>query len=210
MPSKKCSKGQIRRKSYTRRTSSGKLVHVKRSCIKATGAHGVRSSSRTRRQVSRILSRQQRATELTKGVVKCPKGYVIRPAYMRKSAERKTYIRKSGTPVHGAHVKRSIVSSKCVKARGKDERVGLYDKEGKRVYVILEKGSLGKHGYHDVATLTESQRHSALDKAIAELNGNWLSVFRKINYLAVLNKYNPPMYKLYINDRDYIKRKYSQ
>jgi hypothetical protein len=210
MPSRKCSKGQIRRNSYTRRTSSGKKVHVKRSCIKATGAKGVRSSSRTRRVVSSMLRRQKRASQLTKGIKECPKGYVLRAAYMRKSADRKSFLRKSGVRVKGSHMKRTVVPSQCIKARGHDEQVGLYDKEGKRIYVVLEKGSLGKHGYKDVATLSENQRHIALDKAIAELNGNWLSVFRKINYLAVLNKYNPSMYKLYVSDRDYIKRKYSR
>jgi len=209
MPSRKCSKGQIRRHSYTRRTSSGKKIHVKRSCIKATGAKGVRSSSRTRRIVSNMLRRQARASQLTQGIKECPKGYVLRAAYMRRSSSRKPYIRKSGTRVSGSHTRRAVIPSQCIKKRGHDDKVGLYDKQGRRIYVVLEKGSLGKHGYKDVATLTESQRHTALDKAIAELNGNWLSVFRKINYLAVLNKYNPSMYKLYISDRDYIKRKYS-
>ena len=209
MSSRKCSNGKIRRKSYTRRLPSGKSTRVRSSCIKATGAHGVRSSTRTKRIISSMLRRQKKASQLTKGTTECPKGYVLRAAYMRRSADRKSFTRKSGVRVRSSHMKSTVVPSKCINSRGHDEKVGLYDKEGKRVYVILEKGSLGKHGYHNVAHLTEQARHSALDKAIAELNGNWLSVFRKINYLAVLNKYNPQMYKLYINDRDYIKRKYS-
>jgi len=36
----KCKSGQIRRKSYTRKTKSGKRVHVKSRCIKDLGASG--------------------------------------------------------------------------------------------------------------------------------------------------------------------------
>jgi hypothetical protein len=210
MVSKKCSKGQIRRASYSRKTRSGKRVSVKSSCIKATGAYGDKSGKRTSAIVHSMLRKQEHARKKTSGKVECPKGYILRAPYMRSSSHRKSYTRKSGSNVKSSSVKGAIVPAKCIKSRGHDERVGLYDSKGQRVYVVLEKGSLGKHGYHDVAKLSSTQRHSALDKAIAELNGNWLSVFRKINYLAVLNKYNQPMYKLYVSDRDYIKSKYAK
>jgi hypothetical protein len=209
MTSKKCSKGKIRRSPYVRKTRSGKLVYVKSSCIKATGAYGDKSGKRTSAIIHSMLKRQDLARKKTSGTVECPKGYILRAPYLRSSSHRKSYIRKSGSQVKSSNVKGAIVPAKCIKSRGHDEKVGLYDSKGQRVYVILEKGSLGKHGYHNVANLSSSQRQSALDKAIAELNGNWLSVFRKINYLAVLNKYNQAMHKLYIEDRDYIKRKYA-
>ena len=211
MPSKKCSKGEIRRSPYVRKTRSGKLAYIKSSCIKATGAYGDKSGKRTSAIIRSMLRRQAEAQKRTSGKVECPKGYILRAPYMRSSSHRKSYIRpSSGHLVKSANVKGAIVPAKCIKAKGHDEKVGLYDEKGERVYVILEKGSLGKHGYHNVSKLSQSQRHIALDKAIAELNGNWLSVFRKINYLAVLNKYNPNMYKLYVSDRDYIKSKYSK
>jgi hypothetical protein len=210
MASKKCSKGQIRRASYSRKTRSGKRVSVKSSCIKATGAYGDKSAKRTGEIVRSMLRKQAEAHKRTSGKVQCPKGYILRAPYMRSSSHRKSYTRTSGSQVKSALVKSAIVPAQCIKTRGHDERVGLYDSKGQRVYVVLEKGSLGKHGYHNVAKLSPAQRHSALDKAIAELNGNWLSVFRKINYLAVLNKYNSTMHKLYVADRDYIKSKYSK
>lgn len=209
MPSKKCSKGQIRRKSYTRKTASDKTVRVKSACIKATGSHGDKSARRTSKVVRSMLRRQSRASQKTQGTVACPKGYILRSAYLRKSHERKPYSRTSGSKVTGSHVNPSVVAAKCIKSQGHDDVKGLYDEHGKRVYIVLEKGSLGKHGYHNVAKLSTEQRHTALDKAIRELNGNWLSVFRKINYLAVLNKYHPKMYELFVSDREYIKQKYS-
>jgi hypothetical protein len=210
MTSKKCSKGYIRRASYTRKSPSGKSIKVKSSCIKATGAYGDKSGKRTSAIVRSMLRKQETARKRTSGKVECPKGYILRAPYIRSSSNRKSYTRKSGSKVKQSNVKGAIVPAKCIKSRGHDERVGLYDSQGKRVYVILEKGSLGKHGYHNVASLPSSERQHALDKAIEELGGNWLSVFRKINYLAVLNKYNPVMHKIYILDRDYIKNKYAK
>lgn len=210
MPSKKCSKGQIRRSPYVRKSRSGNLTYVKSSCIKATGAYGDKSGKRTSAIIRSMLRRQAVAQKRTSGKVECPKGYILRAPYMRSSSRRKPYIRSTGTLVKSAEVKGAIIPAKCIKSRGRDEKVGLYDSKGQRVYIILEKGSLGKHGYHNVAKLSPTQRHIALDKAIAELGGNWLSVFRKINYLAVLNKYKPEMYKLYVSDRDYIKNKYGK
>jgi hypothetical protein len=209
MPSKKCSKGEIRRKSYTRKSKSGKTVRVKSACIKATGAHGVKSATRTSKIIRSMLRKQASASQKTQGSVACPKGYILRSAYQRKSHERKSYSRTTGTPVKGSHVDPSVVAAKCIKSQGHDDVKGLYDDSGKRIYIVLEKGSLGKHGYHNVAKLSKEQRHTALDKAISELNGNWLSVFRKINYLAVLNKYHPKMYEIFVSDREYIKQRYS-
>ena len=212
MTSKSCPRGSILRKSYSRKSKSGKKIHIKSSCIKATGSHGSKTPSIRKSIVRSILSKQKKASSKTKASSpkSCPKGYILRSAYIRSPYKRSSYSRSSGSRISPSSVKGTIVPAKCIKSRGHDDKPGLFDKEGKRIYIVLEKGSLSKHGYTNVDNLSSSQRQKALDSAIKELDGNWLSIFRKINYLAVLNKYNPKLHKIFIADRDYIKSKYTK
>ena len=69
MTSKKCSKGYIRRASYTRKSPSGKSIKVKSSCIKATGAYGDKSGKRTSAIVRSMLRKQETARKRTSGKV---------------------------------------------------------------------------------------------------------------------------------------------
>ena len=41
------------------------------------------------------------------------------------------------------------------------------------------------------------------------MNKNWLSLFRMLNYLAVVNKNHKTLHNILIADRNYIKKKYS-
>ncbi len=115
------------------------------------------------------------------------KGMILRVGYTRKS-----YVRKDGTRVSGSRVKASYI--KDVGKPGK----------GKKLIPPLKEGSLMKHGY--AASLDKEERRKSLKKAIKEYGP--LSVFRKVNALAILNKSNPSKSKLYISDRSWIGKNY--
>ena len=69
----------------------------------------------------------------------------------------------------------------------------------------LRRGELSKYGYH--ANADEDTRAEALDKAVQEYGA--LSVFRKLNALAVYNKNTSPnSAKIFKSDRDAIKNVY--
>jgi len=67
----------------------------------------------------------------------------------------------------------------------------------------LRHGLLAKFGYTHVKTLTQSQRHAALEKAIKAYGP--LSVFRKLNAIYVYSKRTAPTSsKMFKVDRDWI------
>lgn len=215
--SSKCPAGYVRRAAYDRPAyvrKSGVAVkgtHVKASCIRQ---QGLKTKSQRKSDVRQYLKRQEKAAKLTKGVSKeeksCKKGEILRSAYMREGYKRASYVRKNGVRVHSAEVEPTLVPAACIKATSHTGKKGLYDAEGKRVVILLEKGALGKYGYHDVATMKVSDRRVALDKAVAGANGNWLSIFRRLNIQATYNKYkNPSLHDKFIEDRDYVKAKYA-
>ena len=84
------------------------------------------------------------------------------------------------------------------------KKPGLYDADGKRVYVTLVPGRLGKYGYTDVRHMASGDRRKALAKAVAA--EDWLSLFRRLNYLAILNKHHARLHAIFIADRNYVKR----
>lgn len=67
----------------------------------------------------------------------------------------------------------------------------------------LRKGRLSKFGYHDVHDLSETQRHSALSKAVEKFGS--LSVWKMVNVLYIYNKRHPKMRDLFNRDRVWIK-----
>jgi hypothetical protein len=213
-----CPSGYIRRAAYDRPSyirkngTTVKGAHVKASCIRQ---QGLKTKSQRKSEVREYLRRQEKAAEITKGVSesekKCKKGEILRAAYMREGYTRDSYVRKSGTRVRTSKVGPTAVPAKCIKAVSHTGKKGLYDEEGKRVIVLLEKGALGKYGYHDVANLTIAERRTALDKAVAGAKGNWLSIFRRLNIQATYNKYkNPTLHDKFIEDRDYVKAQYAK
>ena len=71
----------------------------------------------------------------------------------------------------------------------------------------LRHGLLAKFGYSHVKTLSQSQRHAALQKAVKAYGP--LSVFRKLNAIFVYSKTTAPSSsKIFKADRDWIGTKY--
>jgi len=71
----------------------------------------------------------------------------------------------------------------------------------------LRQGLLAKFGYSHVASLSQSKRHAALEKAVKAYGA--LSVFRKLNAALVYSKYSSPASsRIFKADRDWIGAKY--
>jgi hypothetical protein len=115
----------------------------------------------------------------------CPKGYILRKAYSRKS-----YTNKSGVRVVG-----SKVPATCIKDRGLPGK-------GKKLFV-LRKGTLGKHGYK--TSFSANVRRAALRKAVkAE---SYAAVIRKLNAVSILQRRtNPKVYKIFRSDLSWVQK----
>jgi len=200
---KKCSDGYILRDGYT--TSKGTVV--KSTCIKSTSESGKKSENVNKPIIQEMLKKQKKAEELTSNISpkKCPSGMIRRSAYI-KNEYTKTSLNKT------IKIKKTIVPADCIKEKGEHTgKSGLYSKTGERIYIVFDKDhKLGEYGYHDLENKTVKERHDALNKVYKAMNKNWLSLFRMLNYLAVLNKNNEKLHKIFIDDRNYIKNKYSQ
>lgn len=137
-----------------------------------------------------ILESQARAAAMTaaKTPKSCPKGQVLRRAYMTSSGK--------------------AVPATCIQDRGGSGK-GLLDKDGKRVVVPLREGRLAQYGYFDVTKITESQRRSALRKAMKG-EGDWLSLFRRLIYTSTLTKNtDPKRSKIFYEDAYWLKRTFA-
>jgi hypothetical protein len=122
----------------------------------------------------------------TKG---CPPGMEKRKGYVRRS-----FIRKSGSVVHGSKVATSCVPDRGAKGRAwklKNKTLGIGP---------LKKGELKVFGYS--SKKSEAVRHSAIRKAANAYGA--LPVERKLNALAVYNsKRSPIMSNLFKQDSLY-------
>ena len=99
-----------------------------------------------------------------------------------------SYRRKDGTLVR--------VPAKRIEDRGKPGK-------GPKLIGPLRKGSLRKHGYS--TSKSSSARHAALRKAMRSEGA--LSVFRKLNAVATLEKRTAPSKsKILLADRNWVKR----
>lgn len=130
---------------------------------------------------------------------KCPKGQISRSGSYVPG-----FTRRDGTKVKGFYRK-----DVCIKDLGKKGK-------GQQLFV-LEKGKLGKYGYKDVKKLTTKERHAALDRAVRGISRQpgknkydaALSIFRKLNALATLNKNtNPTLAAKFRADRNYVGKAY--
>lgn len=111
----------------------------------------------------------------------CPSGKIHRVAYTKKN---------------GVHVRGS-----CIKDVGNPGK-GL--PSGEKGIGKLKKGELGRYGY--TTTAKASVRHRALNKATRKYGA--LSVYRKLNALAVYTKNTSPRSsKTAKADRNYIGKK---
>ena len=125
--------------------------------------------------------RSRRSTRKT-----CRKGYILRKKYTRKT--------RSG--------KRVRVSTACIKDLGSPGKgfKGVGPGIGP-----LREGELSQFGYAGVAKLSVVQRHVALKKAVDKFGA--LSVFRKLNAVAVYTKHTSPhVSRIFKSDMAWIRR----
>lgn len=137
-----------------------------------------------------IIESQAKAAKMTSSQTpkSCPKGQVLRRAYMTSSGK--------------------AVPPKCIEDRG-GKGTGLVDKNGKRVVVPLREGRLAQYGYFNVTEKSESQRHAALRKAMKG-EGDWLSLFRRLVYTSTLTKnVSPERSKIFYDDAYWIKKTFA-
>ena len=150
----RCPEGYILRDSYT--TKNGTYVPAR--CIKARSLSGEKAKLRVRRQIEVENKAARDALKLAENMcneegcvipTSCPKGQILRNAYVRKP-----YVREDGTKVKGRVVPPSCITNRG--AKGKGERK-----------IVLD-AHIG-HGYEDVIDKTENQRHRALLRAFRDL-----------------------------------------
>jgi hypothetical protein len=127
-----------------------------------------KSLTRSARDKKIIQNREQMHKRIRQkmGTPKCGSGKLIKEGYKRRS-----YFNKSGS-----RIKSTTVAPTCIPARGRSHK-------GKQLFV-LDKGTLGKYGYHNVDAMSTTQRHIALRKALKNMPP--LSVYRKLNAVYVV------------------------
>ena len=75
----------------------------------------------------------------------------------------------------------------------------------KKQLFVLEKGTFGKYGYHDVAHMTRQERHKALHKALKDIPP--LTVYRKLNAVYLVNRNtNPNISATFKKDSEWVKK----
>lgn len=187
----KCKKDEIMRKGYI--TKTGRIVPT--SCIIAQSNSGEKTSEKVieylkNKEKVHKLARKKFSKEAEK---KCLPGYIMREGYKVNSHKSRS---KKGSIIT---VKGHWSKPKCIKSQtGKSSK-------GPKLIVILEKNDLSKYGYHKVKNLTVDKRRQALSLTIK--NNKPLSIYRKINALATLNKNKDlDLYKIFKEDADWIKK----
>jgi hypothetical protein len=129
---------------------------------------------------------------LLKGGKTCPKGQILREGYTatRKNKSLIGRLFKRGTTYR--------VGPTCIKNKGKPGK-------GPDAIGPLKQGDLKTFGYDH--TNPAHERHMSLIKAVSEYGH--LSVLRKLNAIAVLNKnVAPSRASVYLTDRNWIKKIY--
>ena len=196
---KGCPSGYHKRAGY--KSSSG--VYVPPRCVKATTGYAESSrefKSRTLRKPKERLERAGVSPRSINTRKVCPKGYILRKAYVRKYT---TAIKDKGYTVHRGNKTfraypssgSTIVKASCIKDRGLKGK-------GPQEIGPLRKGELLKHGYSYRKTADE--RHSALRKAVKEFGA--LGVYRKLNAVAKLSsRTEPQIARVFKADRNWVK-----
>ena len=152
----RCPSGYILRDSYT--TKNGTYVPAR--CIKARSLSGEKAKYRVRELINEEKKAHKNALKMAKNMcseegctipTSCPKGEILRAAYVRQP-----YRRSNGTKVEGA-----IVPPACITNRGAPGK-------GKRSIVLDPLNHIG-HGYEDVLHKSKTERHRSLMAAFNEL-----------------------------------------
>jgi hypothetical protein len=198
---KGCPKGFHKRSGYTTR----KGTFVPPRCVRSTSPYS-QSSSNYKQAQEQFMTRRLRRTK-SKGSTRCPPGYILRDAYVRRyttAVRSKGYTvkKKSGTVYKVVPKATSFyVPAACIIDKGKKGE-GV---PGGKGIAPLRKGELTKHGY--TTRLGNDQRHKVLEKAIAEFGA--LSVYRKLNAVSKLSSLTAPdASKVFKADRDWVNKTY--
>ena len=195
-----CPPGYHKRAGY--KSSTG--TYVPPRCVKATTTYKETSKNFKARTLRKPTQRLERAGVSSKAINTrkvCPRGYVLRKAYVRKYT---TGVRERGFTVHrGNKTYRAypssgstVVKASCIKDRG---LVG----KGPQAIGPLRRGELLKHGY--TYRKASDERHSALRKAAKEFGP--LGLYRKLNAVAKLSsRTEPQIAKVFKADRNWVKK----
>ena len=190
-----CVRGEILRSGYI--TKNG--IKVPSKCITAQSNSG----EKTKDKISKYLKEKEQIYEQARkkfskeSSKKCSKGYIKREGYKVTSHKRKSNSKNSKNSKNMT-VKGHWVKPECIKSQtGKSEK-------GKKLIIIIEKDILGKYGYKDIKSLSKSDRHKSLSKAIKD--NKPLSIYRRIKALSTLNKNKDhELYKILEDDALWIK-----
>lgn len=198
---KGCPNGFHKRSGYTTR----KGTFVPPRCVRSQSPYA-QSSKEYKAGEERRMTQRLRRTK-PKGTIKCPSGYILRDAYVRRyttAVRTKGYTvkKKSGTVYKVRPQATSYyVPAACIIDKGKKGE-GV---PGGKGIAPLRKGELTKFGY--TTRLPGDQRHKAIEKAIAEYGA--LSIYRKLNAVAKLSlRVAPEASKTFKADRDWVMKTY--
>jgi hypothetical protein len=196
---KGCPSGYHKRSGY--KTSTG--TYVPPRCVKSTSPYAESSREFKARTLRKPRERLERAGVSPKSVNTrkvCPKGYILRKAYVRKystGVRDKGFTVRRGDKTYRAYPSSSstVVKASCIRDRGKEGK-------GPQVIGPLRRGELLKHGY--TYRKSTDERHSALRKAVKEFGP--LGVYRKLNAVAKLSsRTEPKIAKVFKADRNWVK-----
>lgn len=194
-----CPSGYHKRSGY--KSFSGKYVPPR--CVKATTSYAETSrefKNRTLRKPSQRLERKGISPRAINTRKVCPRGFILRKAYVRKYT---TAVKDRGFSVHrGNRTYRAyptsgstVVKAACIKDRGKEGK-------GPQTIGPLRRGELLKHGY--TYRKSSDERHAALRKAAKEFGA--LGLYRKLNAVAKLSsRTEPQISKVFKTDRNWVK-----
>ncbi len=197
---KGCPPGYHKRSGY--KSSDG--TYVPPRCVKATTRYAETSREFKSKTLRKPRERLERAGVSPRSINTrkvCPKGYILRKAYVRKYT---TGIREKGFTVHRGNKtyraypssSSTIVKASCIKDRGKEGK-------GPQAIGPLRRGELRKHGY--IYRKPVDERHTALRKAEKEFGA--LGLYRKLDAIAKLtSRTEPGIAKVFKADRDWVKR----
>ncbi len=177
-----CPPGMIYRKSFTR-----KGTRVSGKCIRKTTPYDESSSNKIHRIHGRMSKRMKGVRKTKRSIQSCPKGYILRDAYMR-------YTEK------GKHI---LVPNSCIVDRGAPGE-GLASGPG---IGPLREGDLSQYGYKDVSSLSVKNRHEALSKAVRTFGS--LTVWRKLNAIYIYTRRTSPLSStIFKADMDWIRKEF--
>ncbi len=163
---RRCPSGKFYRKTFTRK---GRRIMGR--CIRKQTTARVTSRKFAAATRRRMGIRMRGFRKSKRGVRSCPKGKVLRAAYVR--------LTKRG--------KRVAVPASCIPDVG---AAGKGLRSGKPGIGTLKKGNLVRFGYQKIAGMDVAARRAALRKGVAAYGA--LTVWRKLNALSIYTRRTSP------------------